>query len=81
MLTLAVRNGEYITIGPDIVVKFFKTGSVYSVGIEAPKELVISREKLFERENATPSCIQRLEQTPLTKKDFSQKRRKNGGSV
>ena len=81
MLTLSVRNGDYITIGPDIVVKFFKAGQVYSVGIEAPKDLVISRDKLFERENETPSCIQRLEQEPLVKKDFSQRRQKKGDSV
>lgn len=76
MLTLAVRNGDYITIGPDIVVKFFRSGETYSVGIEAPKEYRISRAKLYERDNETPACIQRLEQEGPIKKDFKQRQRK-----
>lgn len=76
MLTLAVRSGDYITIGPDIVVKFFKSGETYSVGIEAPREYRISRAKLYERENETPACIQRLAQEGPIQKDFKQRQRK-----
>ncbi len=76
MLSLAVRSGDYITIGPDIVIKFFKAGEVFSVAIDAPKELRISRSKLYEQENETPPCIQRLQSVgePASHKNFKRKR-------
>ncbi len=43
MLMLGVEEGDYIMIGDDIKVRVVKTGSVFRLGIEAPKELNILR--------------------------------------
>ena len=53
MLMLTVRPGEYVTIGDDIKVcvqrgKFEQL----MLGIEAPKDLLILRDKVIEREEA-----------------------------
>lgn len=60
MLALTVHSGEYITIGPDIVVQVLKTGEITRVAIDAPKELNIVRSKLVEAGGDAPACIQRL---------------------
>lgn len=60
MLSLTVRDGEYITIGPDIVVQVLKTGDVFRVAIDAPRELGIQRSKVRERGADAPGCIQRV---------------------
>ena len=70
MLSLTVKTGDYITIGPDIVIKFFKSGDANVVGIEAPRELRISRAKLYEQENETPACIQRVQAQEKKKPGF-----------
>ena len=60
MLAPTVHSGEYITIGPDIVVQVLKTGEITRVAIDAPKELNIVRSKLVEAGGDAPACIQRL---------------------
>lgn len=60
MLALTVREGEYITIGPNIVVQVLKAGDVFRVAIDAPRELAIERSKVRERKGDAPSCIQRV---------------------
>ena len=39
MLALTVREGDYVTIGDDIVVQVLKTGDVFRIAIEAPKSM------------------------------------------
>ena len=62
MLALTVRSGEYITIGPDIVVQVIKAGEITRLAIQAPRELNIARSKNLEQAGETPECIQRLRQ-------------------
>ena len=49
MLNLNLKEGEYLTIGDDIVVQTFPFGSQTQVLIDAPRELTILRGKLRER--------------------------------
>ena len=72
MLALTVHSGEYITIGPDIVVQVLKTGEITRLAIDAPKELNIARSKLVEAGGEAPECIQRLrrEKRPPRVYDF-----------
>ncbi len=60
MLALTVHNGEYITIGPDIVVQVLKTGDVFRLAIDAPRDLTIVRETAKENTADVPECIQKL---------------------
>ena len=46
MLTLAVRNGDYITIGPDILIKIYKNGEKYSVVIQTTNHNTINQANL-----------------------------------
>ena len=48
MLSLQLKNGEYITIGDDIVVQIFQDGPVNRVAIQAPRELTILRGEMLE---------------------------------
>lgn len=60
MLALTVRSGDYITVGPDIVVQVLKTGETTRIAINAPKELQIVRSKLVEKAGETPECLKRF---------------------
>lgn len=60
MLSLTVREGEYVTIGPDIVVQVLKTGEVFRLAIDAPRELDIQRSQVRERTGQVPECIRRV---------------------
>ena len=57
MLALTVREGDYVTIGEDIVVQVLKTGEVFRIAIEAPRELEIRRAKVQEAVGDVPACI------------------------
>lgn len=63
MLSLTVREGEYIAIGPDIVVQVLKTGDVFRLAIDAPKDVSIQRSKVLERAGEAPECIRRVRQS------------------
>lgn len=80
MLALTVRSGEYITIGPDIVVQVIKAGEITRLAIEAPRELSIARSKNLEEAGETPECIQRLRQSGQGPRpyNFKQPARKGG---
>lgn len=57
MLVLTRRSGEIIRIGPNIVVTILGVkGSQVRLGVEAPKDVTIHREEVFER-------IQRAQET------------------
>lgn len=60
MLSLTIREGEYVTIGPDIVVQVLKAGDVFRIAIDAPRELSIERAKVRERVGEAPECIRRV---------------------
>ena len=49
MLSLNLKEGEYFTIGDDIVVQTFPFGSQTQVLVEAPREMLILRGKLREQ--------------------------------
>ena len=49
MLSLNLKEGEYLTIGDDIVVQTFTFGSQTQVLVEAPREMLILRGKLREK--------------------------------
>ena len=53
MLFLQLKEGEYITIGEDIVVQVFPdSGSMTRLAIKAPRELTILRGEVRERNGA-----------------------------
>ena len=74
MLALTVREGDYVTIGDDIVVQVLKTGDVFRIAIEAPKSMDIRRAKVQEAPKSmdirrakvqeamgeVPACIRRV---------------------
>lgn len=64
MLSLTVKAGDYITIGPDIVIQVLKAGDMFRVAIDAPRELNIERAKVHEQTGDTPECIQRVRKKP-----------------
>ena len=66
MLSLQMKDGEYLTIGEDIVIQIFTTAAV-KVSVQAPKELTILRGELLERSGENrPDCL--CEQSHKTKK-------------
>ncbi len=68
MLSLHLLSGDYITIGEDIVVQVFQTGSSFRVAVDAPRSVPIARGELHERANARPECIQRAYRKKPTQK-------------
>ena len=60
MLTLGIRPGEYIVIGDNIVVKAVQLENQIQLGIEAPKDVTILRDSVYEQTHPTPRCITRL---------------------
>ena len=68
MLSLHLLSGDYITIGDDIVVQVFQTGSSFRVAVEAPKSVPIIRGELREKVSERPDCIQRAYRKKPTQK-------------
>ena len=50
MLVMGVAKGDYIMIGEEIKIRVIKTGDIFRIAIDAPKELTILRNKLYERQ-------------------------------
>ena len=48
MLSLQLRDGEYVTIGKDIVIQVF-TNSTVKVSVQAPRDMNILRGEVLER--------------------------------
>ncbi len=59
MLSLHLLSGDYITIGEDIVVQVFQTGTSFRVAVEAPRSVPIARGELHEKVAERPGCVQR----------------------
>ena len=60
MLALTVREGDYVTIGEDVVVQVLKTGDVFRIAIDAPKSMDIRRSKVQEAMGDVPACIRKV---------------------
>ena len=57
MLSLQLRDGDYLTIGDDIVVQVFTNSSI-RVHVQAPKDMTILRGDLLERSGGQrPECV------------------------
>ena len=57
MLFLQLKDGEYLTIGEDIVIQVF-TDSTIRVSVQAPKDLTILRGEVLERGGEErPTCL------------------------
>lgn len=57
MLSLQLKDGEYLTIGEDIVIQVF-TNSTIKLAIQAPKELTVLRGEVLERSGEErPACV------------------------
>ena len=67
MLALTVREGDYVTIGDDIVVQVLKTGDVFRIAIEAPKSMDIRRAKVQESMDGVPDCIRKVRERSAPK--------------
>ena len=58
MLSLQLKSGEYFTIGDNITVQIFeKSGSLFKVSVQAPREMQILRGSLHERTGERPDSI------------------------
>ncbi len=59
MLCLALNQGEYMTIGSDVVIQLDRiTGDRCKLVIQAPREIPVVRGKVLEREGGErPDCI------------------------
>ena len=66
MLALSVQEGDYITIGDDIVIQIYaQKGKLTRIAIDAPREMPVVRSKLVEEQGATPECMKPVSYTHL----------------
>lgn len=57
MLSLQLKDGEYLTIGEEIVIQVF-TNSTIRVSVQAPKDMTILRGEVLERNGEDrPACL------------------------
>ena len=57
MLSLQLKDGDYLTIGEDIVIQVF-TNAAVKLSVQAPKDMTILRGKVLERNGEDrPSCV------------------------
>ncbi len=57
MLSLQMRDGEYLTIGEDIVIQVSSTSAI-QLSIQAPRDVTILRGEVRERTGAArPECL------------------------
>ena len=57
MLSLQLKDGEYLTIGKDIVIQVF-TGCTTQVLVQAPRDMTILRGEVLERNGeGRPACL------------------------
>ena len=66
MLSLQLKDGEYLTIGEDIVIQVF-TNSTIRLHVQAPREMSILRGEVLERNGGErPQCLQAAEGKRIT---------------
>ena len=57
MLSLQLKDGEYLTIGEDIVIQVFANSTI-RLAIQAPREVPIVRGEVLERSGEErPQCL------------------------
>lgn len=60
MLTLNLKSGEHLTIGEDIVIRIEeRSGGVFQVSVQAPRELKILRSEVIECTGKRPAGLSR----------------------
>jgi sRNA-binding carbon storage regulator CsrA len=57
VLVLKVESGDYVTVGDDVKVFIKKEGNFMYVGIEAPREKLVLRQKLHEKSLAAEKAF------------------------
>ena len=67
MLALTFREGDYVTIGDDVVVQVLKTGDVFRIAIDAPRSMGIRRAKVQESMDGVPDCIRKVRERSAPK--------------
>lgn len=78
MLSMNIGDGEYLTIGDDIVIQVV-SNAIIKLYVTAPKDKVILRGKVLEREGGQrPAC---LFNTKEEKKTNRKKRASSGASA
>ena len=74
MLSLQLNDGEYLTIGEDIVIQVL-TNSTIKVSVQAPRDKAILRGEVLERNGGDrPHCLYDQQSVKV------KKARKNAGS-
>ena len=69
MLSLQLKDGEYLTIGDDIVIQAF-TNSTVRVAVQTPKDMTVLRGEVLERNGEErPNCL--YDQSPEKMKKAS----------
>ena len=57
MLSLQLKDGEYLTIGEDIVIQVFTNSTVW-VAVQAPRDMTVLRGEVLERNGEErPDCL------------------------
>ena len=68
MLILTRKIGESIVIGDDIIVKVVETGkNSIRIGIDAPREIIVLRQEVFESIQKENILSSRGDKTDITK--------------
>ena len=71
MLSLQLKDGEYLTIGKNIVIQVF-TGATTQVLVQAPRNMTVLRGEVLERNGEDrPACL--LDQSPAKMKKAAKK--------
>ena len=77
MLSLNLKDGEYLTIGDDIVIQVF-TSSTIRLAVQAPREVPIVRGEVLERNGENrPDCV--VEQSPEKMKKTGKRNQVSNG--
>ncbi len=74
MLSLQMKSGEYLTIGENIAVQVFQSGSSFRVAVQAPREIPILRGEIRERTAERPEGL--LNKRPKSPADQKRDARK-----
>jgi carbon storage regulator len=67
VLMLGVEVGDYVMIGDDIKIRVVKTGSVFRIGVDAPKHMRVLRSKPFENNTGVTD-------TPYPESEYGKRR-------
>ena len=68
MRRTALRSGEYIVIGDNSDTKAEQLDNQVQLAIDAPREVSIQREAVYEQNHPTPECIIRLQELDRKKR-------------